>query len=410
MRRAVVTGIGVLTPLGIGIHDFWLGLMNGVSGASTISRFDASDQKVRIACELPDFDRTALLPPSVVSRTDRFAQIAVAAAELAWREAGLEELSVDPERVGIVVGTTAGATESIEREHRKLLERGARAVNPLLPILAMDTSPAALIAIEKQISGPTFSLSSACATGAHVIGEAASLVERGALDLVVACAADAAITPLWIAAFSRIGALSERNDDPTSASRPFDARRDGFVFGEGGGAMIIERRELAERRGAEVLASILGYGATTDAYHLSQPRPDGAGAALAMRRALDDAGVSSRSVDYINAHGSSTQLNDKAETVAIRDVLGAHADKVVVSATKSQIGHLLGAAGIVEAAAAILAMRSGAVPPTINLEYPDPDCDLDYVPGEARSMKVDVALNNSFGLGGANACIAIGAP
>jgi 3-oxoacyl-[acyl-carrier-protein] synthase II len=300
--------------------------------------------------------------------------------------------------------------ETIEREQGTVHSRGATRVNPLAILKMMPNEAAAMVSMRFGLFGPSYALSSACATGAQVIGEAARTIRSGAADVMVAGGCDAAITPLWIGAFARMGAISRRNDDPAGASRPFDAARDGFVFAEGAGALILESREHAENRGAEILAEVAGYGVSNDANHLAQPHPEGAGAAQAMRFAMEDARVTPADVDYINAHGTGTAMNDRAETIAIKNALGTESKRIPTSSTKSQIGHTMGAAGVIEAAATILSMRNSVIPATINLTDPDPDCDLDYVADGPREAKIRVALSNSFGLGGHNACIALKTP
>jgi 3-oxoacyl-[acyl-carrier-protein] synthase II len=405
MNEVVVTGIGVVTPIGIGTEAFWEGLMAETSGAGPITQFDASDLPVRIAAEVPDFDPAKYVAPREVGRTDRFTQMAVAAASEGIEQAGGME-SEDPERVGVIVGSGIGGIGTIEREHSAMLKGGPRRVSPFMVPKLMPNAASAAIAMKFHLMGPNYAPVSACATGAHAIGEAYLYVRAGLADVMIAGGTEGALTPVSVAAFARMGALSRRNDDPERASRPFEKNRDGFVFGEGAGVVVLESREHAEARGAEVLGVLAGYGSSSDAYHVTQPDPDGAGAALAMRAALRDAKVAPDDVDYINAHGTSTPYNDRIETVAIKSAFGVEAKRIPVSSTKSQTGHLLGAAGAVEAAAAILAVARGVIPGTINLEEPDPDCDLDYVGEGPREAKVDVALSNSFGFGGQNACLA----
>lgn len=409
MTEVVVTGLGVVTPIGIGADGLWDGLMSERSGAGAVTGFDASALPVRIACEVGDFDPATYMDAREVGRTDRFTQMAVAAGVLAWREAGLDE-AVPSERAGVIVGSGIGGLATIEHEHESFLSGGPRRVSPFMVPKLMPNAAAASIAMRFGLFGPNFAPTSACATGAHALGEAALAIRSGRADVMLAGGSEAAITPLAISAFTRMGALSRRNDDPERASRPFDAHRDGFVFGEGAGVLVLESRSFAEARGARVLARLSGYGATSDAFHVTQPDPDGRGASLAMRAALEDARVTPDRVDYVNAHGTSTPYNDRIETHALKSVFGVEAKRIPVSSTKSQTGHLLGAAGAVEAAACVLAIDRGTVPATINLEDADPDCDLDYVADGPREADVRVALSNSFGFGGQNACLVLEAP
>jgi 3-oxoacyl-[acyl-carrier-protein] synthase II len=406
MSDIVVTGIGVVTPIGSGTEPFWQGLVDARSGAGEITQFDASELPVRIAGEVSDFDPVSYMPAREVARTDRFTQMAVAAASQAWDEAGGADLDCPPDRIGVIIGSGIGGLGTIEHEHKALLSGGPRRVSPFMVPKLMPNAAAAAVSMKLNLLGPNFAPSSACATGAHAIGEAYRQIRAGVADVMLAGGSEAALTPLAVAAFARMGALSRRNDDPKRASRPFDANRDGFLFGEGAGVLVLERRDRAQSRGAPVLAELVGYGASSDAYHVTQPDPEGAGAVLAMTRALEDARRSVDEVDYINAHGTSTPYNDRVETEAIKSAFGVEAKRIPVSSTKSQTGHLLGAAGAVEAAACVLAISRNVVPATINLEEPDPDCDLDYVSDGPREAKVRVALSNSFGFGGQNACLA----
>jgi len=403
MTKVVVTGLGVVTPIGVGADAFWAGLMEGRSGAGEIASFDASAYPVRIAAEVRDFDASSHLTGREAARMDRFCQMGVVAAGLALDDAGLS--SPDPERTGVVVGTGIGGLATIEEQHTALVERGPRGVSPFMVPRLMPNGGAAAISMRFGLHGPNHSIATACATGAHAVGEAALAIRYGRADTMLAGGSEAALTPLSLAAFARMGALSRRNDDPGRASRPFDAQRDGFVFGEGAGILVLESEESARRRGARVLAEVAGYGASADAFHVTQPDPRGAGAARAMRAALDDARIDPSDVEHINAHGTSTPFNDRIETIAIKEVFGNEAKRIPVVSTKSQTGHLLGAAGAVEAAASILAIHRGAIPSTINLDNPDPECDLDYVPEGPREESVRIALSNSFGFGGQNACL-----
>ncbi len=402
----VVTGLGVVTPIGTGTESFWEGLMSGRSGAGHIKSFDPSAHPVQIACEVNDFEPTVYMDRRDISRTDRFTQMAVAAATMAWEDAGKEDIVTDPERVGVIVGSGIGGLQTIVKEHEAFLKGGARRVSPFMVPRLMPNGAAAAIAMKFGLYGLNYAPTSACATGGHAIGEAYRAVKNGDADVMLAGGSEAALTPLSLAAFARMGALSERNDDPERASRPFDAGRDGFVFGEGAGVIVLERREHADKRGVPALAAIAGYGASSDAFHVTQPDPEGRGATLAMNATLKDACATPEDVDYINAHGTSTPYNDRIETLAIKKAFGSHAGRIPVSSTKSQTGHLLGAAGAVEAVVSILAIRRGIIPRTVNLEEPDPECDLDYVADGPREAKIDLVMSNSFGFGGQNACLA----
>ena len=405
MNEVVVTGLGLVTPVGTGKEAFWDALMQGRSGAGEIKAFDASDLPVRIACEVDDFDAKDYVTPREASRMDRFAQLAVGAASLAWDDADASSVG-DPEKVGVIIGSGIGGLSTIEREHANFLEGGPRRVSPFMVPKLMPNAAAAAVAMKFRLFGPNFAPTSACATGAHAVGEAYRYVKHGFCDAMLAGGSESAITPLTISAFARMGALSRRNDDPQGASRPFDAEREGFVCGEGACVLVLENREHAERRGAEIIGSVVGYGASADAHHVTQPDPDGHGASLAMRAALADAEATPDMVDYLNAHGTGTPFNDRVETIAIKETFGVEAKRMPVSSTKSNMGHMLGAAGAVEAAVTVLALQRGVVPPTINLTNPDPECDLDYVPEGPRSVSLSFGLSNSFGFGGQNASLA----
>jgi 3-oxoacyl-[acyl-carrier-protein] synthase II len=408
MSEVVVTGIGVVTPIGTGTDVFWEALLEGRSGAGPIASFDASGLPVRIACEVPDFESDDYISPRDAGRMDRYTQLAVAAASLAWDDADCSG-AASPDRTGVIIGSGIGGLSTIEREHDNYRDHGPRRVSPFMVPKLMPNAAAGAVAMRFGLFGPNFAPTSACATGAHAVGEAYRYVKAGLADVMIAGGSEAAITPLAVSAFARMGALSRRNDEPARASRPFDAERDGFVCAEGAGVLVLERRDIAEKRGANILGRIAGYGASADAHHITQPDPEGHGASLAMRAALADAQASPDKVDYINAHGTSTPFNDRVETIGIKEALGVEAKRIPVSSTKSQVGHLLGAAGAVEAAATLLTIRNAVIPATINLESPDPECDLDYVPKEPREVKVRFALSNSFGFGGQNACLALGA-
>jgi 3-oxoacyl-[acyl-carrier-protein] synthase II len=404
MRRVVVTGIGVVTPVGTGVKAMWDGLMSGRSGAGTIESFDASELPVRIACEINEFDAKEWVAPREVSRSDRFTHMAVAAAQMAWEEAALEEAD-DPVRWGSVVGTGIGGLSTMETEHSNMIAGGPRRVSPFMVPKLMPNAAVAAIAMRYGLQGVNYAPSSACASGGHALGEAWRAIRSDSADVMLAGGTEAALTPLSLAAFIRMGALSKRNDDPERASRPFDKDRDGFVFGEGAGVLVLEEAEHAQKRGASILAELTGYGATSDAYHVTQPDPQGRGAHLAMRTAMQTAGIEPGDVDYINAHGTSTPFNDKIETLAIKEAMGNEAKRIPVSSTKSQTGHLLGAAGAVEAAICVQALVEQTIPATRNLEQPDEDCDLDYVPGDPRPESLDAVMSNSFGFGGQNASL-----
>ena len=405
MNEVVVTGLGLVTPVGTGKEAFWDALMQGRSGAGEIKAFDASELPVRIACEVDDFDAKDYITPREASRMDRFAQLAVGAASLAWDDSDASTIA-DPEKVGVIIGSGIGGLSTIEREHVNFLEGGPRRVSPFMVPKLMPNAAAAAVAMKFRLFGPNFAPTSACATGAHAVGEAYRYVKHGLCDAMLAGGSESAVTPLTVSAFARMGALSRRNDDPQRASRPFDAERDGFVCSEGACVLMLESREHAERRGAEILGRIVGYGASADAHHVTQPDPDGHGASLAMRAALADAEATPDMVDYLNAHGTGTPFNDRVETIAIKETFGVEAKRMPVSSTKSNMGHMLGAAGAVEAAVTVLALQHDVVPPTINLTNPDPECDLDYVPEGPRSASLSLGLSNSFGFGGQNASLA----
>jgi 3-oxoacyl-[acyl-carrier-protein] synthase II len=408
-REVVVTGVGLVTPVGIGVDVAWPALLDGVSGGATVSSFEITeDYPCRIACEVKDFDPSHILDAKEIRRYDRFVQFALVAAAEAMEHAGLEGVpaGIEPERFGVLFGTGIGGIGTFEEQCKLLLERGPKRVSPFfVPMFIPDMAPG-LISIRYGAKGPNYTTVSACASSAHAIGDALRSIQRGESDVIIAGGTEATITPLTMAGFGAMKAMSTRNDDPARASRPFDATRDGFVMGEGAASLILEAREVAEARGARILARLVGFGMSADAYHITSPAPGGAGAQSAMRFAMEDAGATPEEVSYINAHGTSTPQNDQTETAAIRSVMGEAADRMVVGSTKSMTGHLLGAAGAVEAVVCVLSCMEGRIPPTINLENPDPQCDLDYAPGVAREMEIDVALSNSFGFGGHNACIA----
>ncbi|OGP29390.1 MAG: beta-ketoacyl-[acyl-carrier-protein] synthase II [Deltaproteobacteria bacterium GWA2_57_13] len=405
-RRVVVTGLGLVTPLGTGLQKNWEAVIAGRSGITAITRFTGLEFfPTRIAGQVPDFRAEDFIEPKEIKKMDLFIQYSVAAAGMALQDSGFKIDSTDAERVGVIIGVGLGGIETIEYYNRALLEGGPRKVSPFfIPKVISNLAPGQ-IAIRCGAKGVNWTPASACASGNHAIGEAFHLIRRGLQDAVIAGGAEAAITPLGVSGFSAMRALSTRNDEPERASRPFDKDRDGFVMAEGSGVMILEERERALRRGAKIYAEIIGYGANGDAYHMTAPSPEGEGAARCMALAIRDAGVPAQAVDYINAHGTSTEYNDINETLAIKKVFGEQAYKIPVSSTKSMTGHLLGAAGAVEGIYSVLALQEGIIPPTINYENPDPRCDLDYVPNQARRATIRVALSNSFGFGGTNACV-----
>ena len=405
--RVFVTGAGIVSPLGNDIESFWAHLIAGQSGAGPITRFDASGYETRFACEVKDFTTDGIVDRKDAKRMDRFAQFAVVASHQAMKNANLDLEAVNRDRVGVVMGSGIGGMETFEAQHAVLLERGPGRISPFFIPMMISDMAAGQVSIQFGLRGPNFATVSACASGAHAIGEALRLMRSGDADVVVAGGAEATITPMALAGFSSSRALSTRNDDPQRASRPFDLDRDGFVIGEGAGVLVLETEDHARRRGAPLLCELGGYGASADAYHLTAPSEDGNGAARAMSRALKDAGIPAEDVEYINAHGTSTPAGDPAEVRAVKSVFGDHARRLLVSSTKSMTGHLLGAAGGLEAVVTALALSRGVVPPTINLERPDPQCDLDFVPNQARPRAVKAALSNSFGFGVHNVTLAM---
>ncbi|WP_334110972.1 beta-ketoacyl-ACP synthase II [Thermodesulfitimonas autotrophica] len=403
--RVVVTGLGVISPVGTGKEAFWEALVKGRSGVRRITRFDASEFKTQIAAEVGDFDPEAYIDKKEARRMDRFTQFAVAAANLALSDAAIATEALDRDRVGVVLGCGIGGIGTFEEQTRVLVSRGPNRVSPFFVPMMIANMGAGYIAIFHRFYGPNSTVVTACASSNHAIGEAFRIIQRGEADVMLTGGAEAAITPVALAGFCAMKAMSTRNDEPEKACRPFDAARDGFVIGEGAAVLVLERLEHALARGARIYAEVAGYGQSCDAYHITAPDPDGAGAAKAMARALADARLRPEEVNYINAHGTSTPLNDKVETMAIKKVFGEFAYRIPVSSTKSMTGHLLGAAGGIEAAACVLSIAHGVIPPTINYENPDPECDLDYVPNEARRAQVDVALSNGLGFGGHNATL-----
>jgi 3-oxoacyl-[acyl-carrier-protein] synthase II len=405
-RRVVVTGLGVVSPVGIGTEESWSAIVAGKSGIGPITLFDASTFPTRIAGEAHGFDPSKFMDRKEVRRNDRFIQFALAAADMAMKDSGLDLAKEDSERMGCIIGAGIGGLRTIEDEHSTLVERGVKKIGPFfIPSLIINLAPGQ-ISIKYGMKGPNFSPVSACATGNHSIGDAMIYIERGLADVILTGGCEATITPLGIGGFCAARAMSERNDAPEKASRPFDKGRDGFVAGEGSGLLVLEEYEHARRRGARIYAEVSGYGATADANHITSPAPEGEGGQRAMRMALRDADVSPEQVGYINTHGTSTPQGDVAECQAINRVFGDHARKgLMVSSTKSMTGHLLGAAGGLEAAITVLAIARGVLPPTINVEEQDPECMLDVIPNHAREKRVDVAMSNSFGFGGTNAVV-----
>jgi len=405
--RVVISGIGVVSPIGIGIEAFEETLFEGRNGIGRITHFDASSYRSWIAGEVRNFNPRDYLPPKQIKRMDRFTQLGMVAAEEAIEQAGISPEKEDLSKIAVLVGSGVGGLQTIEREQTNLLEKGPQKVSPfLVPMLITDIT-SAHIAIKYGFTGPNFSISTACATGNHCIGEAFKIIQRGDAQVVIAGGAEAAITPLGLAGFCSMRALSTRNEQPAKASRPFDKERDGFVIGEGAGVVVLEKWERATKRKASIWGEIIGFGMSADAYHIVQPIGDGRGLRQAMEKALQDARLAPEKVDYINAHGTSTPLNDKIETDAIKRLFEKDAYRIPVSSTKSMTGHLLGATGGVEMIACLLALKREIIPPTINYENPDPDCDLDYVPNRARQAKVKVAVSNSMGFGGHNAVLVL---
>jgi 3-oxoacyl-[acyl-carrier-protein] synthase II len=405
MRRVVVTGVGIVSPLGTGVEKNWTAVTSGQSGLGPVTRFDASELPSQIAGEVKDFEATDYIEKKEIKKMDLFIQYGLAAAEMAYNDSGLQITDENAERVGVLVGSGLGGLPTMEKYHNLMNERGYKKISPFfIPMLIINLAPGH-ISMRFGAKGPNLSSVSACATGTHSIGDAYHMIARGDADAMFAGGTESTITPLAIGGFNVMKALSTRNDDPQGASRPFEKNRDGFVMAEGAGIVILEEYEAAKARGAKIYCEVGGYGMSGDAYHLTQPAAGGEGAARCMKMALNNAGVNPEEVDYINAHGTSTHFNDLYETMAIKSVLGDHARKVMISSTKSMTGHGLGAAGGFEAVYMALAIANGVIPPTINYNEPDPECDLDYVPNEAREAKCDVAMSNSFGFGGTNATL-----
>jgi 3-oxoacyl-[acyl-carrier-protein] synthase II len=403
--RVVVTGMGAITPVGNDVETMWRNLQAGVSVAHHIDRFDSSRFRTRFAAEVVDFDPTDWMDPKDARRADRVIQLAMATSTQALAQAGLKPEGDLADEVGVLIGTGIGGLTTLDEAARVMREEGPDRVSPLTAVNMLPDMASGQVAIQFGLTGVNFCVISACATGTNAVGEAAEIIKRGDALAMVVGGTESTVTPLALAAFHRTGSLSTRNDDPAHASRPFDKERDGFVVGEGAGGLVLERLDFALDRGATPLAEIVGYGNSADAFHVSAPEPEGKGAARSMSRAMAKAGIGPADIDYINAHGTSTQLNDRSETMAIKRALGADAYRIPVSSTKSMTGHMLGAAGVVEAVVCVQVIRDGVIPPTINYEFPDPDCDLDYVPNVARTATVRTAMSNSFGFGGHNATV-----
>ena len=404
-RRVVVTGVGLLCPVGNGTEQAWQALKEGRGGIGPITHFDAAQFACRIAGEVRDFDPTRFIEKKEVRRMARFMQFAVAASDYALAMAGLKVTPDIEERVGVYIGSGIGGFEVIEREHRNLLEKGPGRISPFFIPATIINLASGHVSMRTGAKGPNSATSTACTTSTHAVGDSFKIIQRGDAEVMICGGAEASITPMGIGGFAAMRALSRRNDDPARASRPWDAQRDGFVVGEGSGILILEELEFARQRGAPILAEIAGYGMSADAFHITAPSGDGDGAMRVMRNTLKDAGVAPEQVDYINAHGTSTDVGDRIETVAVKRCFGERARQVAVSSTKSMTGHLLGGAGGLEAGITVLAIRDQIAPPTINYEFPDPECDLDYVPNQARPMAIRCALSNSFGFGGTNGCL-----
>lgn len=405
MRRVVITGLGAVTPIGIGKDEFWDSLIQGRSGIGPITRFNTDDFSSKIAAELKDFNPEDFLDKKEARRMDRFAQYAVAAAKLAIEDGNIDLDKIDKDNVGVVLGTGIGGVETIEGEHTKLLNRGPNRVSPLFVPMMIANMGAAQVSMNLGFKGSTMTITTACASGTHAIGESFRMIKEGNTDMVLSGGAEASITPLSVAGFCSMKALSTRNDDYHKACRPFDKERDGFIMGEGAGVLVLEELNHALNRGATIYGEIVGYGSTSDAFHITQPDPEAIGATNAMRLALEEGRVNKGEIGYINAHGTSTYFNDKLETLAIKKLFEDHAYKINISSTKSMTGHLLGAAGGVEAIASILALKTSIIPPTINYENPDEECDLNYTPNKAVERDIEYALSNSLGFGGHNASL-----
>ncbi len=404
-RRVVVTGIGMITPVGLDTETSWEGLINGKSGIKPITQFDDKAIPTQIAGEIIGFEPEKYIDQKEIKKMDRFIHLAIAASQMAMDDSGFRITAENAERVGVMVSAGMGGLPAIERVHDAYREKGFRRITPFFIPMTIINEAAGILSIRYGAKGPNISIVTACATGTHSIGEAFKIIQRGDADAMIAGGTESCICPLGVGGFNAMKALSTRNNEPERASRPFDIDRDGFVMGEGSGVVILEEMESALKRGARIYAELTGYGASGDAYHITAPAPNGEGAARCMQMAIRDAGIAPTEMGYINAHGTSTKFGDELESIAVKTVFGDHAYKIPVSSTKSMTGHLLGAAGGVEAVISILALDRGILPPTINLENPDPECDLDYIPNKARKAQVDVVMSNSFGFGGTNACL-----
>jgi 3-oxoacyl-[acyl-carrier-protein] synthase II len=404
-RRVVITGIGLVTSLGIGTQKSWEAFLKGKSGVSLITRFDTSQFSSKIAAEIKDFDPLDFIEKKEIRKMDSFIQYALAAAQLAVEDTGLKPFELKGDNTGVYVGSGIGGIGTIEEIHKTLLEKGPSRVSPFFLISTIINEASGQIAIRFKAQGPNSATATACTTSTHAIGDSFRIIARGEADIMLAGGSEAPLTPLGVSGFCAMRALSLRNQEPEKASRPFDAERDGFVMAEGAGVLVLEELAKALKRGARIYAEVVGYGMSGDAYHVSAPSLNGDGAFRVMQRALEDAGVPPEEVNYINAHGTSTPYNDKIETLAIKRLFGDHSNKIGVNSTKSMTGHLLGASGVVEAAVTALALKNQVMPPTINYEYPDPECDLDYVPNKARQAEINYGLSNSFGFGGTNGAL-----
>jgi len=404
-KRVVITGLGAITPIGIGVEDYFKSLKEGKSGVAKIDKFDTENLSTKIAAEVKDFDPSNFIDKKESKRMDRYTQFAVAASKMAIEDARLDLKSIEHDRFGVCIGSGIGGLETLESQYKIMNEKGPGRVSPFFIPMMISNIAAGFISMVFNAKGPNMTIVTACASSTNAIGEAYRIIQRNDADIMITGGTEASITPMAIAGFCSMKALSQRNDEPTKASRPFDKNRDGFVMGEGAGILVLEDLEHALKRNAKIYGEIVGYGSTADAYHITAPAPEGEGAYRAMRKAVEDAGISPDEIDYINAHGTSTELNDKFETQAIKALMGKHAYKVAVSSTKSMTGHLLGAAGAIEALACLMAINECVIPPTINYETMDENCDLDYVPNKARTAVVKYAMSNSFGFGGHNASI-----
>ncbi len=404
-NRVVITGMGVVAPNGNGLDAFWNALTSGITGIKPITSFDTAELVVKFGGEVKNLNFEEYINPKELRRMDRFTWLVLVASEMAIRDAGIDFSLLNQHRCGVIVGSGIGGLDTIEKQNRILVEKGPKRISPFMIPMQIINMAAGYVSIQYGLKGPSTSVVTACASGTNAIGDAFKIIQRGDADVMVVGGTEAALTTLGIGGFTNLKALSTRNDEPEKASRPFDAQRDGFVMGEGSGMVILESLESAQKRGVRIYAEVVGYGMTSDAFHITQPDPNGDGAAAAMKMAINDAGLQPEDVDYINAHGTSTVLNDKGETLAIKKVFGEHATKLAISSTKSMTGHLLGAAGGVECIASAMTIHTGVIHPTINYEFPDPECDLDYVPNQARKQEVRTALSNSFGFGGHNATL-----